>query len=78
MRKVTINGLDGLFSEDVKAVPPKSYKHRAMLRHSETDWSEPVSIEHFVFCNRLGVVFTKKPLLSEKDEWVEVKQWEEK
>jgi hypothetical protein len=78
---VDINGRDFIKCEDLRAAFPevvKEHPHVYMLRHGELDWTEPVTIENFVYANRLGFVALKKPVEFpiDGDKYVDVKSFE--
>jgi hypothetical protein len=65
-KRIQFRGMDCLVfegrpeGEKVK-YPRKDYFYYAM-RHGESDWVCPISIEKFVFVNYWGVIGTPKPL----------------
>ena len=50
--------------------------HYYEMRHSESDWTQPIGIEGFVFVNFLGTLVTNKPL--ELEDGLLVPTWKEK
>jgi len=78
IKKVIINGVKCLFTEDRKTplTPDKKYKYKYSLRHGEMDWSEPVMVERFVFANWFGDILSPVPLLKDEQEWELIKHWE--
>ena len=47
-----------------KELSPKKKKNKFIycVRHSERDWSRPVTIEKYVACNYWGLILADKPL----------------
>lgn len=66
--------------EFLKVVPAgvlSKFPHAYMLRHGESDWTEPVTVERFVYVDRLGFVLFAEPIVfMDSDEYMEVKSFE--
>ncbi len=77
IQKVIVNGIVCLFTEDRKTplVPNEKYPYKYSLRHGETDWTSPITIERFVFVNWLGDILSPVPLLEEGEDYREIKSW---
>jgi len=65
--------------DDLRAAFPevvKEFPYVYMLRHGESDWTEPVTIENFVCANRLGFVALKYPIeFPNGDKYINVKSF---
>lgn len=77
-----INGVRAWVVEGGSAMekPPielrDKFPYMYQLRHSETDWSKPVSAEPFCFVNRFGICWTEKPLHKGFIPEAEIISWE--
>ncbi|OQA95292.1 MAG: hypothetical protein BWY23_02473 [Spirochaetes bacterium ADurb.Bin218] len=76
IKKIIINGIKCLLTEDHQKhlIPTKKYKHRYSLRHNEIDWTEPITVERFVFANWFGDILSPVPLLKE-EEYKPIESW---
>lgn len=79
MKKIIINNeIEGIFYDTIdKDKPINEYAHKTMLRHSDFDWTKPISIEKFVIVNKFGTLYTREPLLNENQMFLSVKNYEE-
>ena len=81
MEKILINKTECMlfdFKEfDDKKTPKKfkNYPYKYAIRHAETDWTRPVSVEKFVCCNRLGIILAKKEFDLGADGWKDVRSY---
>jgi len=76
IKKIIINGIKCLLTENRQEcfIPTRKYRYKYSLRHDETDWTEPVTIERFVFANWFGDILSPVPLLKE-EEYKPIESW---
>jgi hypothetical protein len=77
--KATVNGCNCIILRDkwVDArYAPFGYPDVCYLRHSESDWTRPESIERFVLVNLYGTMFSAEPFLADEEEYIEVSTFE--
>jgi hypothetical protein len=61
--KMMFRGQEVEVTEDFRCLKnqsPKKFYYE--MRHGESDWGEPVTVEPAVLCNRWGVMKAKSPL----------------
>ena len=77
IQKIIINGTKCLLTENRQEhlVPTKKYKYKYSLRHDEMDWTEPVTVERFVFANWFGDILSPVPMIKDDAEWELIKSW---
>jgi hypothetical protein len=64
MKTINFRGIDTIILH-TRLYNPKAYKgfkYGYAIRHSDVNWSKPVTVEKFVFCNFWGTLLSKKPL----------------
>lgn len=79
MIKVRINDFDCMLAYDERISPekaPAGYPYVYHIRHDETNWTCPISIERFVAVNFFGTVFSKEPIRIDKDGYTEIEHFE--
>lgn len=66
MKKIKFRGIT-IYAFKMKRkreLSPREKKNKFIycVRHSEKDWSIPVTIENYAWCNYWGVILSEKPL----------------
>lgn len=81
MRLIMINGIECLLFEERTGgtVPNKDYPYKYMLRHGESDWGIPITVEKYVLVNRYGNILSKEPFpINEIPEYIYITDYRER